>query len=359
MNSRDASQVCWEFAEVSSPRLDRPVPVVVARDIPYVPGGNRLQNLSLYLPRTAQTASLAGLPATVLPTQTSPAGIPSSLVHIHGGAWRDPLHDARTIEPTVAHAFSDFSSSSPIRAVAALNYSLSQFPTHPSDPYDTAEKQHSDPAREAVHPRHVSDIFQGLALLRSLGFRDQSYILAGHSCGACLAFQVALKPPGYYGLEGAPEVPCPAAVIGLNGVYDLPAAVHGLDAAHQNSSSDNKLVLLNAFGDDERNWSAASPAHFDAAEIMERVRAGAAPRLVVLDQSEDDQVVPMNQRQRLEANLRKVRGLRVVLGHRCTGKHSAPWQQGFMIWDSVRDALALLQEAKSGSRGQQTAYGGF
>jgi hypothetical protein len=66
----------------------------------------------------------------------------------------------------------------------------------------------------------------------------------------------------------------------------------------------------------------------------------------MLEQSTGDQLVPMNQRDRLEANLSKVSGLRVVQGHRCTGKHAAPWEQGVMIWESIQDVFGLLREEK-------------
>lgn len=328
----------WEEAEVASPHLARPVTVIAAKGIPYVPDGNRLQNLSLYLPRTSETSSLIGLPATALPAPGASSSFPRYHVYIHGGGWREPLVDAGTIEATVAHTFHAFDRSSPITAVASLNYTLSPFPAHPTKPYDAVADHRSDPAREAVHPQHVSDIFQGLALLRSFGLEDHSYILSGHSCGATLAFQAALQPPRSYGLEDVPEAPCPAAAIGLNGVYDLPALGHG--------SAGSRELLSNAFGPDERKWSAASPALFDPVQIAERVQKGKAPRLVLVDQSQDDQVVPMNQRERLEANLRKVSGLRVVLGNRCTGNHSEPWQHGFMIWASIRDAIQALRQER-------------
>ena len=99
-------------------------------------------------------------------------------------------------------------------------------------------------------------------------------------------------------------------------------------------------------GADKSTWPAASPARFDPGDIAGRVRESKAPRLVVLDQSTDDQLVPMNQKEGLEANLSKVGGLRVVEGHRCTGKHAAPWEQGVMIWESLQDIFRLLQEEK-------------
>jgi kynurenine formamidase len=46
-DARDAGQARWQPAEVASPHLDCPIPVIAARDIPYIPNANRLQNLSI------------------------------------------------------------------------------------------------------------------------------------------------------------------------------------------------------------------------------------------------------------------------------------------------------------------------
>ncbi len=267
---------------------------------------------------------------------------PSYLVHIHGGAWRDPKLTSASIEPTVAHAFAATDASSPIVAIASVNYRLSQFPTSPRLPYDADKDRHSDPSREAVHPQHLSDVLHAFGLLRSFGLTDQSYILSGHSCGACLALQAVLQSPSDYGLADMPDVSCPAAVLGLNGLYDLTALVHGLGASHEHLRGEYATLLSNAFGGEEA-WPAASPARFDPMGIAQRVNEGKTPRLVVLDESADDQMVPMNQKDSLQATLSKVDGLRVVSGHRCTGKHAAPWEQGIMVWGSIQDILALLR----------------
>jgi kynurenine formamidase len=342
----DAQRPEWRLAEVASPHLDHPVPVVAAKDISYIPNGNRLQNLSIYLPKTPETSNLIGATANSLPHPDPQPLLPRYHVHIHGGAWRDPQLTSQSVEPAVAHAFSATDAPVPIGGVASINYTLSQHPTHPTFPYDAIKDNHSDSAREAVHPQHVSDVLHGLALLGSFGLTDQSYILSGHSAGACLAFQAILQPPMHYGLDDLPEAPCPAAILGLNGLYDLPELVTGLDASHEHLRAEYEMFLSSAFGADKSRWPAASPARFDPAEIAGRVREGKVPRLVVLDQSTEDQLVPMNQSQRLEANLSKVRGLRVVQGHRCTGNHDAPWEQGVMIWDSLEDIVRLLQAGK-------------
>ena len=179
-------------------------------------------------------------------------------------------------------------------------------------------------------------------MLRSFGLTDGSYVLSGHSAGACIAAQAVLQSPAHHGLPELEEAPRPAALLGVNGLYDLPALIHGLGASHQHLRGEYEMLLTQAFGADQDQWPAASPASFDPAVISERVSAGRAPQLVVLDQSGADQLVPMDQRERFEATLRQVNGLRVVQGHRCTGRHAAPWEEGSMLWQSVRDTFQLL-----------------
>ena len=96
----------WQLAEVVSPHLVEPVPVIAAKDIPYVHDANRLQNLSIYVPMTAETIGLVGAPVERLPDAGSASLLPRYYVHVHGGAWRDPGLTAASVEPTVAHAFS-------------------------------------------------------------------------------------------------------------------------------------------------------------------------------------------------------------------------------------------------------------
>jgi kynurenine formamidase len=342
----NAEYVEWQPATVTSPSLAHPVSVVAARDIAYISNANRLQGLSLYLPETPETSSLIGTPARSLPNPGTQSLLPRYYIYIHGGAWRDPKLTSSSIEPAVAHAFSATAEPASISAIASINYSLSQYPSHATLPYDAIKENHTDLAREAVHPQHVSDVLHGLALLHSFGLTDRSYILSGHSAGACLAFQAILQPPRHYGLGYLPEAPCPAAILGLNGLYDLPELVDKPGASHEHLRDEYELFLSNAFGRDKSEWLTASPARFDPSEIAGRVREGRAPRLVVLDQSTEDQLVPMNQSQRLEANLGKVSGLRVVEGHRCTGNHNAPWEQGSMIWESLQDVLRLLAQSE-------------
>jgi kynurenine formamidase len=346
MGSETVNNVQWQTIGVASPSLSEPVTVIAARGIPYVSNANRLQTFNLYLPKTPESETLVGTLASSFPAATATAA-PRYLVHIHGGAWRDPLLTATSIEPTVACAFSTPDSSSTIQAIASLNYTISEFPSHPTLPYHSVRDRHSDLAREAVHPQHVSDVLHALSLLRSFGLTERSFILSGHSCGACLAFQAILQPPSYYGLKDVVDAPCPAAILGLNGLYDLPALVDGLGSSHEHLRGDYESLLSNAFGVDKNKWAAASPACFNPAVVAERVREGKAPPLILLDQSTDDQLVPFNQLEMFEADLRKSEGLSVIRGDRCSGKHAEPWEQGVMVWESVQDTLMHLRKKPS------------
>ena len=329
----------WESYAIRAPGLEQPVPVVATRTVPYGAGANRLQTLNIYLPLNRDTEALVGRPVEILPA-AGPLGSVRFQVHIHGGAWRDPMLDAASIEAAAALTFAS-PDASPLVAVASLNYSLTQFPNHPAAPYDAVADGHADPAREAVHPRHVRDVLDGLALLRSLGLEDGSYVLSAHSCGACIALQAVLAGPAAFGLAETPEPPTPAAFVGVNGLYDLPGLVLGLGPAHEINSHDYRVMLTNAFGPDDRVWAAASPARLSPTMIAERIAHGRAPRLAHLLQSPADQLVPMEQLRRLADNLKLVDGLAVHQG-RCDGKHSEPWQQGVIVRDAVRETLRLL-----------------
>jgi hypothetical protein len=117
--TRGAGHARWEPAEVTSPHLDRPVPVIAAKDIPYIPNNNRLQNVSIYLPLTPRTAELIGAPVRSLPGADSPSGLPRYLVHVHGGAWRDPRLTSASIEPAVSCAFAG-EEPAPVSAIATI-----------------------------------------------------------------------------------------------------------------------------------------------------------------------------------------------------------------------------------------------
>lgn len=344
MTDKPQKPVLWQKLQVTSPLLEEAVSVVAARGVPYIEGGNRLQSLNLYLPFNEENDKLVGTPANALPKENSDSKGVHYQVHVHGGAWRDPHLSGTSIEPQVAHSFQNGENGAGLLAIASINYTLTKFPTHPDDPYDPELNHHSDPAREAQHPQHVSDVIHGLNFLRDFGLEDHSYILTCHSCGAGISFQSILQAPSYYGLHELADPPAPAAIIGLNGLYDLPGLVYQEDAAHQHTAADYRVMLTNAFGTDESIWAAASPTRFDPQVIAGRVQAGKAPSLVVIAESKLDQLVPMNQVEKLEANLKKVGGMKVVRSTRSVGYHALPWEAGRIFWECIQDTVTLLRQ---------------
>ena len=328
----------WEVIKVSSPHLSNPVEVLAAKNVPHIENGHRFQTFNIYVSRTSLTNGFVGLPAIKIPTIQTATKQPRWHVHIHGGAWRDPFLTAESVEPLVACAFS--SPDVPIDAIIGINYTLSPFPTHPTAPYDPSKGDTGQPWREAKHPDHIQDVLTAFKALRSFGLTDDSFFLSGHSCGACLAFQAVLQDPKHWGLkEDLPPPPRPFALIGLNGLYDLVALVNGLGPTHNGMRNDYEMFQSIAFGNDQLWWQLYSPARFDADTISKRIAAGVCPKLILLDQSVDDQLVPFNQLDRMETQLEQVTGLRIMRGERCIRKHAEPWEQGYMIWDTLSDIL--------------------
>ncbi|KAH8672028.1 hypothetical protein BGZ60DRAFT_537525 [Tricladium varicosporioides] len=268
--------VKWQLTEVVNPDLQGPVQTITAKDILYLPHGNRFQTLNIYLPVAANTLKFIDTPITTLLPPSNKSQRPFWHVHIHGGAWRDPNLTASSIEPTVAYAFSQSSSSNPIIAIASINYTLSPFPTHPVQPYDPIKDNHSDPSCRAVHPQHIHDVLMGLQFLKSMGLNDDLYILLGHSAGACICSQAIFQQPEYWGSRSTPP-PRPAAFLGFNGLYDLPALVNGLGASYEHLKDVYDDLVGHAFGMEKSKWSAPSPTYFEIAQLEEQRVEGRAP----------------------------------------------------------------------------------
>lgn len=175
------------------------------------------------------------------------------IVFIHGGAWRDPSIDSRSFVLTQDHLLSGRHHDR-IEGYASINYRLSPYPSHPTNPSHPA-----DPARNAKHPDHITDVLRAILYLQETYHFEDRYILAGHSAGATLSFQVAMKRywgqqyESTYALEL--NVVPPIAIVGLAGIYDLHAVVR--NHADQPVYHD---FIAGAFGP-PANWDKASPSH--------------------------------------------------------------------------------------------------
>ncbi|KAM0721574.1 hypothetical protein Q7P37_002499 [Cladosporium fusiforme] len=228
-----------------------------------------LNTLSVYLPRA--------------PTPKDPNRI--FIIYTHGGAWRDPLINAASLAKTQQHLLQVARPElqDAISGIATLDYRLSPYPSHPTSPSNP-----HDPSRTARHPDHITDVLRAILYLQETYAFGSRYILIGHSCGATLALQTAIKR--YWGAQYEStlalelNVEPPQAIIAVEGIYDIPGLVD------QNSAQPAyRDLVVNAFGSDRSVWESASPVKGDYEEGWEE------GRLVVLVHSEADELVGMEQ----------------------------------------------------------------
>lgn len=258
------------------------------------------------------------------------------VIYVHGGAWFDPEQTAATFDkaqslllqsPVVEH----------VAGFASINYRLSPAPSHPTNPSNP-----SDPARNAKHPDHVNDVLRAILHLQETYAFGDRYILVGHSCGACLVLQVAMKR--YWGsqyestLALEMNVAPPLAVVGIEGIYDLAALVK-----YHEQQPFYRHFTESAFGN-SKNWAEASPTHSNFNQSWED------GKLVVIAHSRGDELVEWEQPDLMLKSLSsqgfkdsgKRRGKLLEL----KGKHDQVWQEGKevarAIEYSIKELLTML-----------------
>ncbi|KAF2401392.1 hypothetical protein EJ06DRAFT_548474 [Trichodelitschia bisporula] len=152
---------------------------------------------------------------------------PLWIVYVHGGAWRDPTQTMGEILPFLQLLYRDEGFRcvdqgwvENVVGVASINYPLSAYPGS---------------GEEGVrHPEHLTYLQTALQFF----------------CGATMLFQLAVGVEGGF-RNHAPGIGRPVALVGLAGIYDLPAfAVRG---------KVNREIVEGAFGPDEEVWRRMSP----------------------------------------------------------------------------------------------------
>ncbi|KAF7184996.1 Kynurenine formamidase [Pseudocercospora fuligena] len=243
------------------------------------------------------------------------------VVYVHGGAWFDPEQTATTFDKA-----QDILLKSPeldhIAGFASINYRLSPASWHPTDPSNPA-----DPARNAMHPDHINDVLSAILHLQETYRFEDRYILVGHSCGACLVMQVAMKR--YWGVNYQStqalelNVVPPLAICGIEGLYDLPALVKYHDKLDQ---SLYRNFTEAAFGTSEQGWAAASPTQGDYKSNWED------GKLVVIAHSREDELVEWEQPELMLSSLQKQgfteSGDRRLKLLELEGTHDQVWKEG-------------------------------
>ncbi|KAM5364646.1 hypothetical protein ACJZ2D_011427 [Fusarium nematophilum] len=290
------------------------------RRVPYIPNATYLQTLDIWVPvEGGEVSGSAPDPSTSVPHRKGPW-----VVYIHGGAWRDPLVDSSSFEPAALSLLGKIHLGGlpSIAGIASLNYRLShhpKHPTHPSPPRDATAPP--DVARTAKHPEHISDVLSGLSYLSTIGALSEGYILAGHSCGAMLAFQVVMRQERW-GLNVPITIKKPSVVVGLNGLYDLPAFLRNPDQSHVSMIPIYDAFTRGAFGQGTDSWATVCPTIVDdwKTEWPEGEQ-------VILAQSHGDELVPYSQTEIMKRNLASRGAQLVVQEVPASGKHNEMWQR--------------------------------
>lgn len=241
------------------------------------------------------------------------------LVYIHGGAWRDADILASSFD-TLQSALLKSPTISKLQGLASIDYRLSPDPsnsTNPSDPHD--------PARNARHPDHIEDVLRALLYLQQKYGFDDRYILVGHSCGAFLALQVAMRR--YWGEQYESSyadelnVVPPATIVGVNGIYSLEDLVDEYD-----KSPAYLAFVSGAFGSRRSDWKGCSPVSGDYAEHWPD------GRLLVLVHSIADELLSQRQRLVMLDHIESSKWVKLD-GHKITTrdlrdlKHDEVWQR--------------------------------
>ncbi|RMY39292.1 hypothetical protein D0865_12861 [Hortaea werneckii] len=289
-----------------------------------------------------------------IPRRPSTADHQLWIIYIHGGAWRDPEIDSTSFTKA-QNLLLQSRETDQIAGFASINYRLSPYPSHPQSPSDP-----SDPARNAHHPDHLNDILDALRHLQDTFSFGTRYLLVGHSCGATLAFQLAMMQHQHQQQSNPspltpPDavVPPPLALLTVEGLYDLPALV-----AYHSDSPIYSHLITNAFGPNPEDWARASPTTLSPSPVQvppaHQQQAETWPTLIVLAHSRQDELVEWQQVDLMHAALKSRgfdevgRGVGGDGGRRLKlieldGAHDDVWREGGELARAVGETLQVVR----------------
>ncbi|KAI9768327.1 MAG: hypothetical protein M1840_004935 [Geoglossum simile] len=285
------------------------------KNITYIPGpgSTSLHTLDVYLPRQPSQEEIGKL----------------WVIYIHGGAWRDPDISAESFGPALSLLL-EGQRKDDIAGFASINYRLSPYSHHTTSPSSS-----DDPSRSAKHPDHIRDVFAALHFLQQQYGFEERYLLAGHSCGATLAFQIAMGRWDWTSSDM--EITLPLGILGLEGIYDFVnfRNHHRNIPAYQN-------ILEGAFGRSEDTWVEASPSSGDYGKSWPN------GRLALIIHSLEDELVEKEQATLMDQTLRRggaagERNTRAnVFRFLKAGKHDEIWECGTALAAMIEQAVGLL-----------------
>lgn len=205
--------------------------------------------------------------------------------------------------------------------------------------------------RKAKHPDHINDIVTALASLQQKYTFQTRYLLVGHSCGATLAYQVAMSHNLPWmtsvGKGQQPELTAelPIGILGVEGIYHVPVLIQSFG----HISIYQKLVR-GAFGDDEKIWKEASPASwksYSRSWTVEHSQSLPRRRVAVVAHSREDEMVDWKQVDSMAATLGTEGGDGLVSRVLTVqGGHNEVWEEKTELVKAITEALKLMIDAE-------------
>lgn len=182
-----------------------------------------------------------------------------------------------------------------------------------------------DPARNVHYPAHLQDVEQALLYLDNQYQISGRYLLAGHSAGATLAFELH-NTPTY-------KVPAPAGLLGIAGIYHFEEFLK----AHSTSPVYQQF-MENAFPD-RASWEKAAPC-----TNQEPAAAWEDARAVIIAHSDQDELIEKEQALLMLERVRlSTHGKERVHFLEASGLHDEIWQSGHILAGLFTKALQILQ----------------
>ncbi len=153
------------------------------------------------------------------------------------------------------------------------------------------------------------------------------YLLAGHSAGATMAFELHNS----YILSGS--LPQPVCVLGISGIFDFEAFVE-----NHSDIPVYKEIMYNAFPD-RNSWEKASPyGNRSTGQIWEQAKA------VFISHSKQDGLVEYSQATSMLERVRAIpHSSEKVHFLEASGAHDEIWQNGNILAGLIMECLKILQ----------------
>lgn len=216
---------------------------------------------------------------------------------------------------------------SEIYGFASIDYNLSPHPELPQDPAEVPVHKF----RGAKHPDHILDIRAALKCLQSQIQLKDGYVLIGHSAGATLAYQIVMGQAALAKQQITNEIPLPAAIVGIAGIYDL----IGLESRNSHVEAYYSFIS-GAFGSERADWVSASPGRYEGS--LGKIWSGYS----LLAYSPEDTLIDSLEIETMAEKL-NADGLEFDVVADLFGEHDAVWQEGSQIARLVAQVLQRIQ----------------